>query len=32
MPSSKGLVLVIVCGLGLAVLATAANNQFGVTE
>jgi len=32
MPSSKGLVLVIVCGLGLAVLATAANNQFGVAE
>ena len=32
MPSSKALVLGIVCVLGLAVLATAANNKFGVAD
>jgi hypothetical protein len=32
MPSSKILVLGIVCVLGLAVLATAANNKFGVAD
>jgi hypothetical protein len=32
MQSSKVLVLSIVCVLGLAVLATAANNKFGVAE
>src|SRR5215510_8927250 len=32
MPSSKVLVLGIVCVLGLAVLATAANNKFGVAD
>ena len=32
MQSSKVLVLTIVCVLGLAVLATAANNKFGVAD
>lgn len=32
MQSSKALVLVIVCVLGMAVLATAANNKFGVAD
>src|SRR5215475_3896024 len=32
MASSKALVLGIVCVLGLAVLATAANNKFGVAD